>query len=162
MMWFLWFSVAVAVAATVEDLWRRRVSNLTSLSALAGGLALHAWHGGWAGAGDSLLGAVIGFFAFFIFFLLGGMGGGDVKLMAGFGAILGSGQTITAALMAALVGGLIALGYLAGIKLWRAARGGKPAAGEADRKAFIPYAPAISLGVLLSFLSEDEIWTSVC
>lgn len=162
MMWLLWLSVAVGVAASVEDLWRRRVSNVISLTALLGGLGLHAWLGGWQGVGDSLLGGVIGFFVFFVFFLLGGMGGGDVKLMAGFGAILGGDQTITAAMMTALIGGLMAVTYLVARKLWRAARGEAKAEGKADRKAFIPYAPAISLGVLLSFLSEEELWTSVC
>lgn len=157
----LWLSVAIGLAASAEDLWRRRVSNLISLAALAGGVGLHAWLGGWSGVGDSLLGGLLGFFVFFVFFLLGGMGGGDVKLMAGFGAILGVEQTITAAIMTALIGGLMAVGYLVAKKLWRMARGQARAAGEADRKAFIPYAPAISLGVLLSFLSEEELWTSV-
>ena len=162
MLWMLWLSVAVGLAASVEDLWRRRVSNVISLTALLGGLGLHAWLGGWSGVGDSLLGGVIGFFVFFVFFLMGGMGGGDVKLMAGFGAILGSEQTITAAMMTALIGGLMAVGYLVAKKLQRVARGKAQAEGEADRKAFIPYAPAISLGVLLSFLSEEELWTNVC
>jgi prepilin peptidase CpaA len=162
MLWMLWLSVAVGLAASVEDLWRRRVSNVISLAALLGGLGLHAWLGGLSGVGDSLLGGVIGFFVFFVFFLMGGMGGGDVKLMAGFGAILGAEQTITAALMTALIGGLMAVGYLVAKKLWRVARGNGLKDGEADRKAFIPYAPAISLGVLLSFLSEEELWTNVC
>lgn len=162
MWWLLWLSVAVGVAASAEDLWRRRVSNAISATALVGGLGLHAWLAGWAGVGDSLLGGLIGFCVFFVFYLLGGMGGGDVKLMAGFGAILGSEQTITAAMMTAIIGGLMAVGYLVAKKLPRLVKGEKRAEGAADRKAFIPYAPAISLGVLLSFLSEEELWTSVC
>ena len=39
------------------------------------------------------MGAVV----FLIFYLLGGMGGGDVKLMAGFGAVLGVRQLLEAA-----------------------------------------------------------------
>ena len=46
-------------------------------------------------------------------FALGGMGGGDVKLMAGFGALLGDARIVPAALLAAASGGLMAAIYLA-------------------------------------------------
>ena len=100
-----------------------------------------------------------GFAAFFVFFLAGGMGGGDVKLMAAFGAILGRDRIVLAAIMAALVGGLGAALYL-GYRKARLAMEQGVASGPV-RKESIPYAPAISLGVLLSFLSEDELWISV-
>ena len=159
MMWLVGLSLAVGIAATVEDLWRRTVSNWLSLAGLAAGLIAHSVLSGWSGVGDSLLGAVIGFAAFFVFFLAGGMGGGDVKLMAAFGAILGSDRIVLAAIMAALVGGLIAAIYLGYRKARQATERGV-ACGPV-RKESIPYAPAISLGVLLSFLSEDELWISV-
>lgn len=159
MVWLLTLSLAVGIAATVEDLWRRRVSNWLSGGGLLAGLAAHSLLAGLAGAADALLGALFGFAIFLIFFLLGGMGGGDVKLMAAFGAILGSDQILMAAFWAALVGGLIAAAFLAFKKLRGAVSG--EASGRSARKEFIPYAPAISLGVLLSFLSEDELWTSV-
>jgi prepilin peptidase CpaA len=86
---------------------------------------------------------------------MGGMGGGDIKLMAGFGAILGSKLIVVAAMMTAIVGGLMALVYLIVKKLRRMAR---PATAAATplRKEAIPYAPAITLGVLLSFLSHES------
>ena len=46
--------------------------------------------------------AVIGFSIFLIFYLPGGRGGGDLKLMAGFGALLGDGHILWAALFAVL------------------------------------------------------------
>ena len=46
---------------------------------------------GWPGVLTALAGTAVGFAVFLIFYLLGGMGGGDVKLMAGFGALLGAG-----------------------------------------------------------------------
>lgn len=161
MIWLALISLVLAVAATVEDLWRRQISNALSLGGVALGLTVHAWLGGWSGLADSLIGCAVGFGVFFIFFLLGGMGGGDVKLMAAFGAILGYPQIITAAVLTALAGGLMALGYLLWAKLSRVARGERRDPARPDRKNFLPYAPAISLGVLLSFLSEDELWTSV-
>ncbi len=160
MWWLLGLSTAVGIAATVEDLWRRTVSNWLSLAGFAAGLIAHSVLYGWRGGVDSLLGGAIGFAVFFVFFLAGGMGGGDVKLMAAFGAILGRRRILLAAIMAALAGGLIAVLYLGYRKVRRAISGGADEVGPI-RKESIPYAPAISLGVLLSFLSEDELWISV-
>ena len=92
---------------------------------------------------------------FLIFYLLGGMGGGDVKLMAGFGALLGAGRLFEAALWTAGIGGIMALAVLG----WRALRGSAPAPGtlsaeEREREASIPYAPAIALGVWLSLVPK--------
>jgi len=159
MIWLLALSAVTAAAATAEDLWRRRISNWISGLALAAGLAAHLALGGWSGLGDSALGALIGFAAFLLFFLMGGMGGGDVKLMAAFGAILGSKQILMAAILAAMAGGLMALVFVA----YQAARRalGKGSEASPIRKQYIPYAPAISFGALLSFLSEDELWTNV-
>src|SRR2546430_15989255 len=89
--------VMVGLAAVIEDLGWRRISNWTSGGALAGGLIAHYLQKGWSGAWHALLGALIGFGVFLIFYLLGGMGGGDVKLMAGFGALLGDGRILPAA-----------------------------------------------------------------
>jgi prepilin peptidase CpaA len=88
-----------------------------------------------------------------IFYLLGGMGGGDVKLMAGFGALLGDGKIVPAALLAAITGGLMAMGCLgirAVARRWRPQTG---LAGQPSRES-IPYAPAITAGVWLALVSE--------
>jgi prepilin peptidase CpaA len=101
---------------------------------------------------------------FLIFYLLGGMGGGDVKLMAGFGALLGVQQLLQAALWTAGCGGVLALAVIAtrAIRdLWTRysrARAGEPAAGQLDvavagRTDSIPYAPAIAAGVWLSLVA---------
>ena len=166
--WLLSFSMTLAIIATGEDLWRRRVSNVITGPAFLIGLSLNVILAGssdlgyLSGLGNSLLGGLIGFVAFLPFFLKGGMGGGGIKLMAAFGAILGRERIILAAILAAISGGLMAVLYLLGRKVWRAVKGKslEPAT-TPDLKAYIPYAPAISIGVFLSFLSEDEIWTSV-
>jgi prepilin peptidase CpaA len=77
------------------------------------------------------------------------MGGGDVKLMAGFGAVLGVGRVAEAAFWTALVGGLLAAGALGVSWAWaRAARRGAPG------PVAIPYAPAIVAGVLLTLVGN--------
>ena len=153
MIWLFSLSFLVGLAASIEDLWHRRVSNVLTMGGFVAGVGAHAFLGGWSGALDSLLGGLIGFGVFFVFYLLGGMGGGDIKLMAAFGAIVGSGQVVLAALLTAMAGGLMGIVYLAYKKLRRIIDRKADGSVKADRKEFIPYAPAISLGVLLSFLS---------
>ncbi len=75
-------TLAVGCAAVAEDLARRRISNWTSGAALASGFVLHIAHHGWRGVLAASLGTVLGFTIFLVFYLLNGMGGGDVKLMA--------------------------------------------------------------------------------
>ena len=81
--------------------------------------------------------------------------------MAAFGAILVQRQNLNAAVFAAMVGGVIALIYVAYRKLRQVVQPEADGSKQSVRKESIPYAPAISLGVLISFLSEEELWTSV-
>ena len=136
-------TLIVGCAAVAEDLARRRISNWTSGTALASGFVLHIAQQGWRGALAASLGALVGFAVFLIFYLLNGMGGGDVKLMAGFGSLLGPGAIAWAAWFAAVAGGLLAAGYAVALAL-RARRRTAPG-GQA-----IPYAPAIVAGVWLA------------
>jgi prepilin peptidase CpaA len=110
--------------------------------------------------GAALLGTLAGAGVFLIFYLLGGMGGGDVKLMAGFGALLGAKQLFQAALWTAGCGGVMALAVITGgavRDLWTR-RKSLGSAAEAPRPAqkmdSIPYAPAIAAGVWLSLLAR--------
>ncbi len=148
MNWLISISILVGVLATAEDLYRRRISNAIAAGAFVAGLAAQTALFGWKGAGNSLAGTLVGFLVFLVFFLLGGMGAGDIKLMAGYGAVLGWSQTLLAALLTAMVGGIFALGYL----LVRRLRN-KTKTDAAGAEA-IPYAPAITLGVLLSFAAR--------
>ncbi len=140
-------ALTFGLAATAEDLWRRSVSNWISLAAFASGIGFHVWAQGWRGLLPALLGATGGFLIFLVFYLLGGMGGGDVKLMAGLGAIIGTEHLVEASLFTAIIGAVVACLTLAGAALLKVA--GK---GRGERPKAIPYAPAIALGVLLSLV----------
>jgi prepilin peptidase CpaA len=87
----------VGLSASVEDLAKRRISNWIPVAAALAGFAIHIHGNGWKGALSAALGLVAGFCVFLVFYVLGGMGGGDVKLMAGFGAILGIERLLPAA-----------------------------------------------------------------
>lgn len=149
------YAVAALVggAAVVEDLAKRTISNWLPIAALAAGLSCQLAANGWMGLAWGVLGTVSGFAVFLVFYLVGGMGGGDVKLMAGFGAMLGASRLLSAAFWTALMGGIFAaLVLLASMgRVWwkrrHGADGGKVAVS-------IPYAPAIASGVLLSLLAQ--------
>jgi prepilin peptidase CpaA len=154
---------AVGIAACVDDLRRRQISNWIPGSAFASGLVLQTVQHGWRGAGAALLGTLAGAAVFLIFYLLGGMGGGDVKLMAGFGAMLGMKRLFEAALWTAGCGGLMALAVIStGLiqDFWtrRKSTGRETAAEQLSsrqpsrRAETIPYAPAITAGVWLSLV----------
>ena len=152
MSWQIVMAIAVGIAASVEDLIHRRVSNWIPVVALVAGLIIHFVERGWSGVWAASLGALSGFAVFLVFYLLGGMGGGDVKLMAGFGALLGSaGRLFEAAILTGGTGAVIALGVLA----YRFLRNRFEASGADGGSRFIPYAPAITLGVWLELVGKS-------
>jgi prepilin peptidase CpaA len=152
-----WIAVVVGVAAVSDDLARRQISNWIPAAAFCAGLVLKTAQEGWRGAGSSLLGAAAGAAVFLVFYLAGGMGGGDIKLMAGFGAVLGTKLLLEAALWTAGCGGLMASFVIAARsvrQLWRKLRN-QAAVGEAALKVeAIPYAPAIAAGVWLALVPK--------
>ncbi len=149
--WLFGLCIVIGVLASAEDLWRRKVSNPIALGAFVAGVVAQSVIYGLKGAGSALLGGLVGFVIFLVFYLLGGMGGGDIKLMAGFGAIIGSvEQVVMAAIMAALVGALMALAFLA-VRFVRKKFGPEGEITGSGLKSSIPYAPAITAGVLMSF-----------
>jgi prepilin peptidase CpaA len=149
----VWIAILVGLAAMIDDLTRRQIANWIPLSALAAGFGWQIGQSGLVGLLYAGIGTVAGFSVFLIFYLLGGMGGGDVKLMAGFGALLGFHGLVTAALCTAGVGGIIAVGVLMVRALRRALGGIKDLATKQEKgQDSIPYAPAIAMGVWLSLL----------
>ena len=157
-----WIAGVVGLAAIADDLARRQISNWIPCAALAAGVILQTVNNGWRGTGSALLGTITGAAVFLIFYLLGGMGGGDVKLMAGFGAVLGVKQLLEAALWTAGCGGLMAVVVIAASQLRRWAGRTQVHATNAAvsdpavraRRESIPYAPAIAIGVWLSLVPK--------
>ena len=151
----VWIAIVVGLAAVIDDLARRHIANWIPVAALAGGFGWQIGQSGWRGILTALLGTVVGFAVFLIFYLLGGMGGGDVKLMAGFGALLGAGRLLEAALWTAGVGGIMAVAAIGWKVLRRHSRNSVSiSVEEREREASIPYAPAIAVGVWLSLVPK--------
>ena len=108
----IWLVSVVMVEAAVIDWWKQKVPNWLTFHFLVGGLAFSAWLGGGAGLLLSFAGAVVGLALLLPLHAIGGMGAGDVKLMAGVGAWVGPWLTFHAFAAIAVVGGIIAVGMV--------------------------------------------------
>jgi prepilin peptidase CpaA len=101
--------ILVAVlAAAVTDLWKFKIPNWLTLPLLLSGLIYQAFTGGTPGLAGSLAGVLLGFAVLLPFFLMGGMGAGDVKLMAAVGAWAGAPFTFGLFLISSLFTGVYA------------------------------------------------------
>ncbi len=87
---------------------------------------------------------LLGFGLFYVFFLMGWVGGGDVKLMGMVGILMGLDFLIAVFIYTSIAGGAIALCYLA-VNLARR----KPV-----RHLKIPYGTAIVAGIYLEFIRK--------
>lgn len=101
--------LAALVWAAVEDVLSRRIRNALAFSLAAAGLTqcwlpIHT-----VGPVASLSGFFTGFAVVFLVFALGGMGGGDVKLMAAVGTWLGPVGVVNVFLVAAVFGMIVVL-----------------------------------------------------
>jgi prepilin peptidase CpaA len=99
--------IAISVVACVVDVRTRRIPNLLTFGAALGGLLIQILASGLQGALAAAGGWLVGTLLFLPFFLLRGMGGGDVKLLAGIGAWLGPADTVWLAAYSALAGGAL-------------------------------------------------------
>jgi len=102
-------SCVCAFAGAAFDIRSRRVPNFLTLPGICCGLLLHFVFGGWAQLGTSALAGLICFSIFLIFWLAGGMGAGDVKLIAAVGCLAGLPNIGNVLVTTALAGGLMAV-----------------------------------------------------
>ena len=89
------FAVMLFTAvAMVWDIRTRRIPNWLNLIGLMMALIFCSATGGWKGVSFSVAGFMTGFAILLLLWLMGGAGGGDVKLMGAVGAWLGPYQTL--------------------------------------------------------------------
>jgi prepilin peptidase CpaA len=97
----------IAVLASVVDVRSRRIPNILTFGAALTGLAFHTLSTGVDGAVAASSGWLVGALLFLPFYMLGGMGGGDVKLLAALGAWLGASETFWLAVYTGIAGGVL-------------------------------------------------------
>jgi prepilin peptidase CpaA len=147
--------------AVQSDVRRYRIPNIVCLCLLISGLTFQAALYGLNGLLLGIGGMLAGFLVLLPFYVLGGMGAGDVKLLAAGGSFLGPGAALIAGGMALVGGALLALGlllYRAGVAF--AVSGDVKQMTDAVlmfRKEHFPYALPIAAAVLGSFFYADVL-----
>jgi Flp pilus assembly protein protease CpaA len=95
----------VVLAAACTDVWGYRIPNVLTLPLFLSGLAYHAFIGQTIGLSGSAWGVLVGTLPFVALYAMGGMGAGDLKLMAGVGAWLGPWFTVHVIIVSGLATG---------------------------------------------------------
>jgi prepilin peptidase CpaA len=161
MVLFILLTVAVYM-----ELKESRIPNWLTLSGMASGLFIAYLHG--SSAFDSSLGGlVIGFGFLFIFYVFGGLGGGDVKLMGAAGSLMGMEMTKPAIFYTTFIGAFIAMMMviwrkdfwlrigqsLRSLAFWRKQDKNQSAPLPAIK---VPYGIAIAIGCVLALLASGN------
>lgn len=158
--------IALIVICVVTDLRERKIYNKVLFPFFLAGLVLNLTADGIPGLGFALAGTAVGFSILLIPYLLGGMGAGDVKLLAVVGGLKGAVFVLTAAVYMALAGGIMALiilffrrGAISRLKqigmILGGLRSGLKVPLALDKEAMnttYPYGVAIAIGALAAIL----------
>lgn len=102
-------ALSLAAAACVTDIKARRIPNVLTFGGALLAAAFWTVTAGGSGLATSIAGWFVGVGIFFLPFALGGMGGGDIKLLGAMGAWLGPRDAVSLALYTGVVGGVLAL-----------------------------------------------------
>lgn len=162
-------ALGCALLATVTDIRERRIPNALTGAAAIMGLLVHAAWDGWGGIGSSMEAGLLSGALFLVLHLAGGMGAGDVKLMAAIGFLNGLARLEWILLCTVLSGGFLAAAILARnvslrqltvrASVWVHA-GASCNFKKADKAVLaggslsIPYAVPIAAGCLLNFVGQ--------
>jgi prepilin peptidase CpaA len=102
-------ALVVGAVACVTDLGTRRIPNALTIGSALAAFVYAAVATGWSGLLTAGIGWLLGIALLFLPFVLGGMGGGDVKLVGALGAWLGPTAAVWVVLYAGVAGGVLAL-----------------------------------------------------
>ena len=105
-------TVTVLVAAVI-DFRRFRVPNMLTFPLCISGLLFHTAVNGLSGLQYSAGGIAVGLAALLLFYIIGVMGAGDVKLLAAVGAWIGAPSTVYVFCVAGVAAGVHSLAVLA-------------------------------------------------
>ncbi|TWU02771.1 A24 family peptidase [Stieleria varia] len=107
--WLIWFVTIVLIVAAIIDGAILKVPNWLTFPFIASGLVYWTIQGGVNGLAWSFAGMAVGTVLLLVLRNVGGMGAGDVKLLAGVGAWVGTLVTLKVFAATAIVGGIMAM-----------------------------------------------------
>jgi prepilin peptidase CpaA len=113
--WTVWLVTVALIVAAVIDGWQLKVPNWLTFPFIISGWIYSFVAFGWDGLIWSLLGTLMGLALLLPAYAIGGMGAGDVKLLAGVGAWIHATHTFYAFCVTAVVGAILAVCMV----LWR-------------------------------------------
>jgi prepilin peptidase CpaA len=114
--WPVWLVTATLVVAATIDGIQLKVPNWITM--ILSGWVYSTAILGWEGLVASLLGTIVGLALLLPAYAIGGMGAGDVKLLAGVGAWVGATDTFYAFCVSAVLGGVLAVAMVLYRKAW--------------------------------------------
>jgi prepilin peptidase CpaA len=162
----------LATVGMVYDVRSRRIPNNLSLALLVGGVIFWVLVApSWSSVRNSLTGMAVGFVVWIAFYAIGVMGAGDVKFFAGLSAWLGPGLSWRAALLSAVIGGVLAVIFLlrdrglgrtfrklALIPFFRSTHVFQVVDMKEDEaRRQLPYGVALGLGAIIAFLLPNVV-----
>jgi len=117
--WPIWLvSVVLVIAAVIDGIYLK-VPNWITFPMIATGWVYSLLAGIWEGLGWSIAGTIVGLALLLIVYCIGGMGAGDVKLLAGIGAWVHLEHTFWIFAATTIIGGIMALVMIAIGGRWR-------------------------------------------
>jgi prepilin peptidase CpaA len=105
--------IILLTLSAIADIKWRKIPNVLTFPVILIGLTAHGFKGGVLGLIYSVEGLFLGLALLIVFYFLGMMGAGDVKLMGAVGSLLGPAGIFKAFLFTAIVGGIYAFIVLA-------------------------------------------------
>ena len=116
--WVVWAVSVILIVAAVIDGFQLKVPNWLTYPFIISGWVISFCLFGWAGLGWSMLGTLVGLALLMPAYAIGGMGAGDVKLMAGIGAWMHVEVTFYSFCLSAVIGALLAVAMVLYRKAW--------------------------------------------
>lgn len=172
--WPVWVVTVTLIVAAAIDGWKLKVPNWITFPMILSGWAYSTVFFGWEGLFWSVCGTAAGLGLLLAPYAIGGMGAGDVKLLAGVGAWVWTAHTVYAFCLSAIIGGVIAIGMVLYRKSWQKHKNqfnmilfemltirdpNQLSALAAERKSsmlLLPYGIPIAIGTILYF-----VWTGM-
>lgn len=107
-----WLLAGLLLVASITDIWRQKIYNWTTYPGILIGLCAGWYEAGWPGVEDRLLAVLLCGGLMLVAFVLLGIGGGDVKLIAMMAAFLGIERGVEAMLWTFVLAAIVAGGLL--------------------------------------------------
>lgn len=170
--WHVWLVTVTIIAMAVVDGWQLRVPNKMTYPMIVLGWFYSytlSEYPGWEGLGYSLMGTAVGLLTLLPAYAIGGMGAGDVKMMAGIGAWMWVEVTLYSFAVATVVGGILAVAMVLIAGTWEKHKQqfwlicneimvirdpeklSEIAAERKPRMKLLPYGIPIAIGTILYF-----------